>query len=211
MKLNRFNKIAGIYDSLTRVVFGKSLYNAQVFFLNTIPPNSNVLILGGGTGWLLEALLDINPSCRVWYVEASSSMISHAEKTIGKAQSNRVYFIHGTEADIPPGMMYDAVVTHFFLDLFSASSLNAVITTIQGRLKPDAVWLVSDFVYRDKRWQKILLRLMYLFFRLTCRIETVQLPPWEEMLARHGFDEAKSENFFGSFIRSVLLKRRRDH
>jgi tRNA (cmo5U34)-methyltransferase len=206
--LDRFNKIAGVYDVLTRTAFGKSLYEAQIFFLSSIPRSSKVLILGGGTGWLLRALLDVNPSCHVWYIEASSSMIELARKKISEAQGHQVHFIHGTENDIPDGMMYDAVVTHFFLDLFPVSLLDGVIGKILEHIRPEAVWLVSDFVYRDKWWQKVMLWLMYLFFRLTCSIDARQLPLWEQRLALHGLDEVKTEPFFGSFIRSIVLRRR---
>lgn len=207
--LNRFNKIARVYDALTRLVFGKSLYKAQVFFLNRIPPQSNVLILGGGTGWLLDVLLHTNGSCQVWYIEASSSMIGQARRKIGEMQQHRVHFIHGTESDIPSDMAYDAVVTHFFLDLFPASSLEKVIVKIKGHLRPGALWLVSDFVDRGRWWQKVLLWVMYLFFRLTCGLETGTLPPWEERLASHGFEEVDAKLFFGSFIRSAVLTKGR--
>jgi tRNA (cmo5U34)-methyltransferase len=206
--LNRFNQIASVYDILTRMVFGKSIRNAQVRFLDCIPPHGNVLVLGGGTGWLLHALLSINPSCRVWYIEASSSMIEKTRRKIGQAQQGRVHFIHGTENAIPRGMRYDAVITYFFLDLFTAPSLDDVIGKVQAHLKPRAVWLASDFVDREKWWQKALLRMMYLFFRLTCSLETKQLPPWEARLTFHELEEVETEYFFGSFIKSVMLRNR---
>lgn len=203
--LNSFNKVAGIYDALARVVFGKSLDKAQRFYLESIPPHSKVLIIGGGTGQLLRVLLDLNPSCEVWYIEASSSMIARSRKKITDAQGNRVHFIHGTQQNIPDGLLYDAVITYFFLDLFTAPALDDVIGSIQPHLQHHVVWLVCDFVNGGKWWQRLLLRMMYLFFRVTCSLDTRRLPPWQLKLSIHGLVEVKAASFFGSFIRSAVL------
>jgi tRNA (cmo5U34)-methyltransferase len=205
--LDRFNKVARIYDTLAQIVFGKRLDEAQRFYLESIPAHSKVLIIGGGTGGLLRVLLDLNPSCEVWYLEASSSMIAQARRKMGEAQASRVHFIHGTEQNIPDGL-YDAVITHFFLDLFSAAALDEVIATIQGHLRHDAVWLVCDFVDRGKWWQRMLLRVMYLFFRIVCSLDARRLPPWELKLSLHGFAEVNAASFFGSFIRSAVMMKK---
>jgi hypothetical protein len=49
-KLNQYDKIAFIYDRLTTIVFGKSMAEAQKFFLPKIKPGSKILIIGWGNG-----------------------------------------------------------------------------------------------------------------------------------------------------------------
>ena len=78
-----FDLIAPYYDSLARLVFGDSIRHCQLEYLDKIPPGAQVLILGGGTGWLLGELMKINPSCRVWYLESSIKML---EMTKGKVR-----------------------------------------------------------------------------------------------------------------------------
>ncbi|MEP5106138.1 MAG: methyltransferase type 12, partial [Ekhidna sp.] len=54
MVVNDFDFVAPIYDRLSKLVFGKSLIKAQAYHLKVIGDKDRVLILGGGTGKLLE-------------------------------------------------------------------------------------------------------------------------------------------------------------
>jgi ubiquinone/menaquinone biosynthesis C-methylase UbiE len=206
-QLNRFNWISPGYDLLTKLIFGRHLQNAQLYYLKEIPQKSNVLVIGGGTGWLLRELVRINPTCRIWYIEASASMIVAARKKISDAQQKQIFYIHGTEDSIPREIKYDVVITNFFLDLFSLSTLPSVILKIKTTLSLSGVWFVCDFVHQHKWWQKSLLSTMYLFFRLTCGIESRSLPSWEHSLKEAGLKEARSEFFYSSFIKSALFIR----
>src|SRR5688572_27433406 len=119
--MNNFDSVASFYDRLSRLIFGNSILHAQTLYLPDIPTGANVLILGGGTGWLLCELLAKKPGCKIWYIEASEKMIS-LSKEATRDTSHRVTFIHGTEDRIPSGITFHVVITHFYLDLFSAGS-----------------------------------------------------------------------------------------
>jgi tRNA (cmo5U34)-methyltransferase len=201
--LNRFNWISGVYDSLTGLIFGKSFAEAQTFFLSEIPPRSKVLILGGGTGWILKALLNINSTCEVYYIEASSKMLEKSKKRIEERDQNRVRFILGTESNIDSTIKFDAVITNFFLDLFS-DSLQQVIQKIKISLGREAVWIVTDFVDRGKFWHRLMLSVMYRFFRVTTGIEATRLPDYEKQLLGSAIKKSKEKFFFGSFINSAV-------
>src|SRR5882762_1794152 len=127
MRSNNFDRIAFLYDRLARLIFGHSIIDAQKHFLKLIPNRAAVLILGGGSGWILKDLLRERPEVYVCYVDASKEMITLAKKG---TQSPRIVFIHGTENDIPK-QQFDIVLTHFYLDLFSAGSLPTVIAKIR--------------------------------------------------------------------------------
>jgi hypothetical protein len=58
--------------------------------------------------------------------------------------SSLIQFIQGTETDIPD-KDYDAVLTHFYLDLFSDDQLPDLIAKIKMKLANNALWLVTDF------------------------------------------------------------------
>lgn len=196
-----FDRIAPYYDLLARIVFGKSIRRCQIEYLDIIPAEANVLILGGGTGWLLAELLKENPTCRVWYVEASIIMLEKAKRR--NEELSRVSFIHGTERDINQiaGVRFDAVFTNFYLDLFTSGSLDAALMNIKRAIRPGGKLLVSEFVER-KRWQRLLLFVMYRFFRWTCSIEASRLPDWQNALRRNDFKERETKAFFYGFIKS---------
>jgi len=128
--MSNFDRVAPVYDTLARFVFGRNMHRAQTVFLKDIAPGGHVLILGGGTGWLLAELLSLNPNCKVLYIDASIRMIEMARrKTVG---SSDIVFIHGTEKSIPPGLTFDAIITHFYLDLFDYESCAKVVSLIRG-------------------------------------------------------------------------------
>jgi ubiquinone/menaquinone biosynthesis C-methylase UbiE len=204
VKLNGFDRIAFIYDLLAKLVFGKSIVDSQKYFLNKIPDRSKVLILGGGSGWLLVELLKQKPNCEVWYVEASQKMIKLSKNKI--EADKPVNFIHGTEQDIPSSIKYDALITNFYLDLFTNHQLINIIVKLQSSIKPGAQWIVTDFVNNEKWWQSIMLKVMYWFFRMACNIESGQLPDWSLFLEQTGVKEIDSRIFYNGFIRTALYQ-----
>ena len=201
--MSGFDYVAPLYDPLVRLVFGKSIVDAQTYFLNQIPQRSRVLILGGGTGWLLEELLCLEPTCSVWYVEKSSKMIDRSRK---RKINNRVYFIHGTEENIPADLKFDVIITNFYLDLFHNSSLKDVLQHIHHYTLPSTRWLVTDFIDVGKWWQRLLLKVMYTFFNVVCNIEAHQLPAWHQQMQRD-WVEINSKSWYGNFIRSNVWQR----
>src|SRR5688572_11887084 len=101
-QLNTFNRIAPVYDTLKGLVFGKAIDKSQIFFIGQLPRDGNLLIIGGGSGEMLKPLLQVNPGCRIWYVEASSAMLSMARQGVSTDDRAHITFIHGTEKSIPP-------------------------------------------------------------------------------------------------------------
>jgi ubiquinone/menaquinone biosynthesis C-methylase UbiE len=205
--LNGFNRIAKSYDGLSRLVFGNSLRNAQLKFLNDIPGDSNVLILGGGTGWLLAELLQRKNTCRIWYIEASSSMIRLAKIKIRNLSNTSVDFIHGTEENIPAEIKFHAIITFFYLDLFRDSTLPDVTNKLNEALSHNGKWLVADFIKNGIWWQTWILKAMYAFFKTSSGIESAKLPQWESALQRARMKEIKSELRFMSFIKTAVYEK----
>ncbi|MDB5086371.1 MAG: hypothetical protein JWR09_365, partial [Mucilaginibacter sp.] len=63
------------------MVYGRALINAQVFLLQYVPVGVDVLIAGGGTGWVLEELAKIHPSgLQITYVEIAADMMALSKK-----------------------------------------------------------------------------------------------------------------------------------
>lgn len=189
---------------MARFVFGKAIIDSQTCFLNTIPTGVRILILGGGTGWLLEKISEQNKFCKIWYVELSGEMIKRSRS---RKTTDEIYFIQGTEQDIPAYLKVDVIITNFYLDLFPEKKLYQIIRHLSSHANESCIWLATDFV-KQSWWHKPALSVMYTFFRLTCRIEAAGLPKWSSSLEASNWREISTQSRFGSFIKSSVWQRR---
>jgi ubiquinone/menaquinone biosynthesis C-methylase UbiE len=116
-----------------------------------------------------------------------------------------VFFIHGTERNLHQigDVGFDAVITNFYFDLFTSSSLSSVLESIKRSINPGSKLLVSEFV-EGSRWQRAILFVMYQFFRWTCSLEASRLPDWQKELNVHRFTERHTKTFCNGFIKSSL-------
>lgn len=197
-----FNRLAPFYTIISTLVFGKKLKQAERHFLAILKPNDRVLILGGGSGNFLQALLQRQPDVIIDYIDISSRMIALAKKKT--RHPSNVNFIIGTEENIPT-QKYSSVITNFYLDLFSDKTLQHIVQKIKIHVQPDAQWLATDFI-SQKRWHKILLWIMYRFFRVTTGIEASRLPDWQSTLQKAGMQEIRSKKFYCGFIKSSVYQ-----
>jgi tRNA (cmo5U34)-methyltransferase len=199
-----YDRLAPVYDRLAVFFVGKQLQQAQLKWLSYLNDRKKLLILGGGTGWMLPAVFQINPNLVIHYVDASAKMIAQAQ---ANAQSPLIQFIKGTEADIPD-KDYDAVLTHFYLDLFLDDQLRNLIANLKMRLNNNALWLVTDFETHTVL-QRVKVGLMYLFFRMMTGLKTQTLPKWYNTLTNAGCIALKSYCTQHKFIRSVVFRVKR--
>ncbi len=167
-----FDNVAGIYDTLSFLVFGNDLRKAQQSLLDELPAKGVVLIIGGGAGWILGEVLSRRPELVIHYVEASEKMLD-LSKTQVRAEAN-VTFIHGTEQEIP-GQYYDCIITNFFLDVFAREQLLPAMTLMKEKLKATGVWFCTDFRDSGKHHHRFLIWLMHRFFRLFASLEANRL------------------------------------
>jgi SAM-dependent methyltransferase len=213
MPAHSFSLVAPFYDLLSRGVFGPALYRSQEQYLDLVPAGARVLLIGGGTGQILPALLKHTASREIVFLEASDKMLAKARKNAPTQQEAcRVIFRLGTEADIGPEEKFDVILTYFFLDLFSPALLNQITHRLHQALVPGGLWLVSDFVKPPgpglrQAAAACLFRSMYLFFRLTCGISAATLPDWQRVLARHGLIPAKSCYFYSGLIQAAAYQK----
>jgi tRNA (cmo5U34)-methyltransferase len=200
-----YDKLAPVYDRLAVFFVGKQIQQAQLKWLSYLSDRKKLLILGGGTGWMLPAVFQINPNLVIHYVDASAKMIAQAK---AKAQSPLIQFTKGTETDIPD-RDYDAVLTHFYLDLFSDDQLPNLIAKLKMRLTNNALWLVTDFETHTMHCNVLRFGLMYLFFRMMTGLKTQALPKWYNTLTNAGCIALKSYCTQHKFIRSVVFRVKR--
>jgi ubiquinone/menaquinone biosynthesis C-methylase UbiE len=200
---SNYDNAAWFYDGLSRVVYGNTLVKAQVYLLQYIQPNSKVLIVGGGTGWILEELTKLHPSgLQVTYIEVSTKMMAISKKrNTGK---NQVLFINDAIENISEIADFEVVITPFLFDNFTEQTLQKVFYHINGLLKPTAIWLNTDFQLTGKWWQSALLKSMLLFFKVLCRIESTEIHDIKPYFIKNGYKMVASKTFFKKFITSQI-------
>lgn len=208
-----FNLVAPIYDQLAHFVFGRAIKLAQLETLKFIPQGTQVLIIGGGTGWILKELLDKAICSRVVYLEASDKMLNKTRQLISDKDkaANNIEFRLGTEENLHLAEKFDVVISNFLLDLFAPVPLKKITYKLFHALTPGGLWLVTDFVQPQKRgikiWGDLLFKSMYLFFRLTCNISASALPDWENLLQSYPLKSGESWYFYHGLIKSVMLQK----
>jgi tRNA (cmo5U34)-methyltransferase len=183
-----FNKLSPIYDWLAKTILGKNIGQSQLEMLGQLSNCKHILILGGGTGWILKHIRFHCPLAILDFIDLSPSMVARARKRLPEDHS--INFIVGTIENIST-KKYDGVITNFYLDMFSEASLEKMIDQILNVLMPRSSWLVVDFVNKTRR-QSILLWIMYCFFRFVTAIEARKLPSWQNQLI--GNKEIKFSN-----------------
>ncbi|QJD95646.1 class I SAM-dependent methyltransferase [Mucilaginibacter robiniae] len=204
---SNYHNAAWFYDPLSYLVFGKAQVKAQNHYLTHIPANSRLLIVGGGTGQVLEALTQIHPNgLHITYVEIASGMVARAKKR--NYGQNQVDFITADISAVNFGNEYfDVVLTAFLFDNFKEPALQTVFRHIHQQLKLTGLWLNTDFQLTGPVWQKWLLKTMYLFFKILCRIDTTNLPDTRTYFMKYHYDKLAQKSFYGRFISAWLYQK----
>ena len=197
-----FDFLTPFYDQLARLIIGKDIVNSQLHFLKSFSECNRLLILGGGSGWILEPLCKACPDIQIDYIDLSPKMINAAKRISGK--NVRINFILGTENDIPD-RLYDGVITNFYLDMFEKQTMEKVIEKIKGSITNSGLWVVTDFV-NGSEWNNVILWMMYRFFRVIARIEATHLPDWQTEIIYADFTLLESEKFENGFIKSNVYQ-----
>ncbi|WPV65763.1 class I SAM-dependent methyltransferase [Chitinophaga sp. LS1] len=206
---NNYDIVASQYDWLSKVVFYRSLENAQVSLLKYIPAGSQVLIVGGGTGWILERLAQLHHNgLRITYVELSGNMITLSQKRDYK--ENTVDFVNLPIEDFTPDLDYDVIITPFLFDNFVPERAQSVFWQLHNSLKKDGLWLFADFYYdkeKSRWWHKLLLKIMYSFFRLFCNIEANSLFNMATCFEQGKYEVLHKRFFYFDFIQSIAYRK----
>lgn len=194
-----YDKTAWFYDALAQLVYGDALHKAQSYLLHHIPENASVLIIGGGTGKILEEITALHPQgLNVTYAELSANMITQSRKrNIG---ANKVAFINKAIEHVDMQVSFDVVITAFLFDNYNAKDLPPVFKHIDAQLKPSGIWLNTDFQLTGKWWQWLLLKGMYTFFKLFSTIDTSVQPDVGACFVKAVYQLMGEKEFYGRFV-----------
>lgn len=213
-----FGRLAWVYERLERAVYGELLQRARVALLDELAGAKHILILGEGDGRFLVALLQRHKNCSVTVLEHSSGMVKWAQARLAaclpEARARVTFQQEDALKTTFLDQSYDAVVTHFFLDVFSEDQLPPLVEKLSACLKPGGRWLLSDFAPPSavrSGWPRLLsqllLPLMYGFFRVTTGLGANGLTPPQPFMRAWGLEQVREERFCGGFVYAELWQK----
>jgi ubiquinone/menaquinone biosynthesis C-methylase UbiE len=192
-----FDALAPHYRWMEFVLAGNKLHRCRTAFLDRAARNSsiqNVLLVGEGNGRFLVECHRRLTAARIVCLDVSSRMLELSKQRLDRVcgSADRVEFVRGDVlAWKPPVHAFDLIVTHFFLDCFPPRQLEDVISILAAAAAPRATWLLADFQLPRAGFGKVraalILRVMYLFFRVVTRLPARRLTEPEPFLKVHSF------------------------
>lgn len=196
------------YDGLAGFVYAGRVLKAQRWAIKNIPPGSNVLIVGGGTGRILPDVIDQSPAS-ICYIEKSGKMLKQAMNTCVNMDSPPITWLHGDESAIPQNAVFDAILTFHLFSNYSPAEGKILFQKLDKHLKPQGLWLYTEFVAtpRQKTWQKGYSYAMIWFFRVVVGIMVREIPDMVSFFQTQGYHNIKSRSFFGGFIDSCVYRK----
>ncbi|WP_185974342.1 class I SAM-dependent methyltransferase [Litoribacter populi] len=204
-KSANYDNVAFFYDELAELVFLGAIRKSQRSVLSHITDHSHILIVGGGTGWILKDIADLHLK------HLKVTFVDHSELMIKKAKNQpfwglEVEFIHQSVQALTFSKTYDVALTPFFFDNLSSIETHKAFSKINEFLKPQGIWLHVDFE-NTRIWHRVFLGLMYKCFNLLCNVQTSNLPPVVSHFADGGFEEIAHKAFYQGFISAKVYKK----
>lgn len=182
---------------------------AQVELLGYVAAGSRMLIVGGGTGWILEEIAERFPGgLHITYVESSGAMMRLARRR--HVGASVVSFVELPIEEFETEERYDCILTGFLFDNFSPGLAERVIGWLCPMLEADGCWLFADFYYRRREsrfWQGLMLRVMYFSARLICKVDARELPDMDDLFAQARFVPVRIRWYYRGFIKAVAYRR----
>jgi len=154
-------------------------------------------VLGDGDGRFLARLMRQNPALRADAVDISTAMLAllrencrmastEADRRLNTHRADALEFVTGPNG----ARTYDLVATHFFLDCLTQPEVEALSHGVRARVTEGALWVVSDFSVPAGAMRlpaKLLIRGLYLAFRILTGLRVDRLPDHAAALSEAGF------------------------
>lgn len=200
---NNFDLIAPIYDLLAKVVFGNKLEKMQKEFLDHLPLNSRVLIVGGGTGKILE-WLPPEKRLAVTFVELSEKMMVKAKARNSQALTTDFHQVDIMEFE----GKFDYIIANFFLDCFEEDTLQLVLKKLASLINFEGKLVVGDFCANGNQRDRWINWWMHRFFKIASNLESKELKDIRSIMLASDFVETHFESFDrGQLFSGVYGKR----
>jgi ubiquinone/menaquinone biosynthesis C-methylase UbiE len=167
-----------------------------------------VLVVGGGTGWILDEVSKLNrKNISIVYVEKSSKMIELSKKR--KHENVAVEFVCSGIERYKTDEHFDVILTPFVFDNFIEKKIQYVFQRLDALLHQRGFWLYADFVnYQEvqRAWKQYFLKTMYIFFSLAANIETKKLIDMRPYFTEK-YKMVTQQFYYRRFIESIVYRK----
>lgn len=203
-----FDRISSLYIFLSRLIFGSSLLRSQFHFTDRIEKQDRVLILGVGTGQLLIKVLQQNKATAITCVDISEKMLQRARRLLQKEFPDNpvpVEFICCPAQDFSSACRFDLILLPYLLDCMTEPDVRTMLSNTKKQLQPNGKIILTDFripgtPFIVHAYAKLLLKILYLFFRIVCRIPAKQLPDFDLIFSGQGFHVKEEKTFYAGIL-----------
>lgn len=210
-----FDAIAPHYRWMEFLFAGEKLQRCRTAFLPRLRSANRILIVGEGNGRFLVECRRTAPEASITCVDGSARMLAIAGQRLRRngLDSPAVTFIHADLLEWEPTGVYDAIVTHFFLDCFPAVSLEGIVQELAAASSENTLWLLADFQEPDGIWRgvraRLILWMLYRLFRAATRLPATRLAEPDRYLLENGFQLHSREVSDWDLLRSECWHRSR--
>ena len=207
------DRIARCYRWLEYLSFGRALERLRREYLDEVESARSVLILGDGDGRFTAEFLGRNKLGVIDFVELSPRMLALAKQRVEQQTGGegRIHFWQADARTMNLPREYDLIVSHFFLDCFTTSDLDALVERIATAAHPGARWILSEFRVPERGFRRFvggaLIKIMYWFFRIATGLKTSQVPEYRTIFRVHGFRCLGQRPAWGGLMASELWEK----
>ncbi|MCA0333666.1 MAG: class I SAM-dependent methyltransferase [Bacteroidetes bacterium] len=204
-----YDNIAFWYDSLSKVTFLGSQQRIQRKLIPALKDGDRMLIIGGGSGWILE---DINRLSRqnieITYIEESERMLEMTKKR----QFNPLV-VNIIQADIFEYSLlgkYDIIFTPFIFDHFNLQESQILFDKLNSHLTSGGLWLHTDFTYESshgKWWKRLYMSVIFLFFKWVIGLKNNTLTNMEPIFQKENYQCLYKKYTYMNFIQGSIWEK----
>lgn len=204
--LNAYNRIAWLYDRLSRSCLGKEFTASKYTYLERLQVGQTILILGGGSGENLPEIVErIGAKGSVYYMDASTSMIQRAKRRFQGGIPLNIEFIHNADFSQLSTINPDIILTQYFLDVLSDKQLWVLFDQLAAIGDKHTEWIFVDFyAIPEKQW---LINMLIGLFRVLVDHPRKDLPDYGYFFDRWGWEEKEAYSFKEGFIHAKVFRR----
>lgn len=202
-----FDRIAPYYERLLNFSIGRWVEQSQIYFVDQYLVNKEILIYGGGSGKLLRFIEDNINVKKVYYVDFSPKMIELSKQRISDSFQQKIEFICSDYTRIPKEISVDVIMAPYVLDCMTQDQVKETVLVLNNLLRKDGFWLFSDFYKKDTFLFRSMMKLIHLFFRITCNLKLTELPDFKSVFENSGLAEVEAKYFMNGFIVAQKLRK----
>jgi ubiquinone/menaquinone biosynthesis C-methylase UbiE len=155
----------------------------------------------------------VSESTRVVAVDGSEAMLALLRSRCAFANSLLATYVADLSQGLPHALRnehFDLITTHFFLDCLTTGEVEHLVTAVRPCLTADARWVISEFAVPTRGAMRlpawIVVRGLYLSFRLLTGLRAQQLPDYRSAMLAHGLVLQEQSVMLGGLLTAELWR-----